>query len=123
MQGDGSGASVTDAQVTAGHYGTQTDDFGMLQGDGLSVLPQLESIIAELLPELLSQHSVQDWLQSDQLSFMAALQKFAVTMLRYHFRSAAHLDLLRTVLAAVPDGATSDGECSVFNLGGVPPAW
>ena len=86
----------------------------MLQEDGLSVLPQLESIIAELLPELLLQHSMQEWLQSDQLSFLAALQKFAITTLRYHFRSAAHLDLLRLVLAALPDG-----ECPVFNLGAI----
>ena len=91
----------------------------MLQEDGLSVLPQLESIIAELLPELLSQHSMQNWLQSDQLSFMAALQKFAITTLRYHFRSALQLDLLRVVLAALPDGATSDGEYSVFKLGAI----
>ena len=102
MQGDGAGGPATGDHIIARHARTQTDHLQMLQEDAPSVLPQLESIIAELLPELLSQHSMQDWLQSDKLSFMAALQKFAITTLRYHFRSASHLDLLRLVLAGTP---------------------
>ena len=105
-------------EITAGHDSMQTDPFEMLQETGPSVLPQLESIIAELLPELLSRHSLQHWLQSDRLSFVAALQKFAITTLRYHYRSAAHLDLLKTVLAAMPDG-----EHPFVNLGASSLAW
>ena len=123
MQGDNAAAPAIGDHVIARHIGMQTDCCEMLQEDGPSVLLQLESIIAELLPDLLSQHSMQDWLQSDQLSFMAALQKFAIATLRYHFRSAAHLDLLKIVLAAIPDGAASDGEDPVFKLRAIVLAW
>ncbi len=79
----------------------------LVQGAGKALLRQLEGTVGGLLPELLCKQPLQFWQQDTQSTFLAALQKFAIAVLRHRYRSTEHLCLLKSLLAGLLHGKVS----------------
>ena len=79
----------------------------MLQEADSRLLRQLEGIAEGLLPEMLLSQPQQQWSQDSQSAFLTVLKKFAITVLRYRYRSAKHLGHLRGLMKSLLDGEFS----------------
>ena len=79
----------------------------LLQGASRALLGQLEETVGGVLPELLSKQPLQLCQQDTQRTFLVALQKFAIAVLRHRYRSAEHLRLLKSLLAGLLHGKFS----------------
>ncbi len=86
----------------------------LLQGADKALLRQLEGTVGGLLPGLLRKQPLQLWPQDGQGTFLAALQKFAIAVLRHRYRSAEHLCLLESLLAGLLHGEFSCHKIPTF---------